>query len=54
MHGHLNIKYRDLSNKLITSVHYVLIISEFFKGYTVAELVEALRYKPEGRGFDSR
>jgi hypothetical protein len=23
-------------------------------GYTVAQLVEALRYKPEGRGFDSR
>ena len=24
------------------------------KGYTVAQLVEALRYKPEGRGLDSR
>ena len=23
-------------------------------GYTVAQLVEALRYKPVGRGFDSR
>jgi hypothetical protein len=23
-------------------------------GYAVAELVEALRYKPEGLGFDSR
>jgi hypothetical protein len=23
-------------------------------GYEVAQLVEALRYKPEGRGFDSR
>ena len=23
-------------------------------GYTVARLVEALRYKTEGRGFDSR
>jgi hypothetical protein len=23
-------------------------------GYSVAQLVEALRYKPEGRGFDSR
>jgi len=22
-------------------------------GYVVAQLVEALRYKPEGRGFDS-
>ena len=24
------------------------------RGYAVAQLVEALRYKPEGRGFDSR
>jgi hypothetical protein len=23
-------------------------------GYAVVQLVEALRYKPEGRGFDSR
>jgi hypothetical protein len=23
-------------------------------GYAVAQLVEALRYKPEGRGFDSQ
>ena len=23
-------------------------------GYSVAQLVEALRYKPEGRGFDFR
>jgi hypothetical protein len=27
------------------------LIKEF--GYAVAQLVEALRYKPEGRGFDS-
>jgi hypothetical protein len=25
-----------------------------FVGYTVAHLIEALRYKPEGCGFDSR
>ena len=24
------------------------------EGYAVAQLVEALRYKPEGRGFNSR
>jgi len=24
------------------------------KGHVVAQLVEALRYKPEGRGFDAR
>jgi hypothetical protein len=26
----------------------------FLEGYAVAQLVEALCYKPEGRGFDSR
>ena len=25
-----------------------------FLGHTVTQLFEALRYKPEGRGFDSR
>jgi hypothetical protein len=25
----------------------------YFHGHGVAQLVEALRYKPEGRGFDS-
>ena len=24
----------------------------YFKGHAVAQLVETLRYKPEGRGFD--
>jgi len=28
--------------------------SQYEKGHAVAQLVEALRYKPEGRGFDSR
>ena len=31
-----------------------LVGSTRYGGYTVAQLVEALRYKPEGRGFDSR
>ena len=26
----------------------------YFWGYVLAQLVEALRYKPEGHGFDSR
>jgi hypothetical protein len=26
----------------------------FNRSFAVAQLVEALRYKPEGRGFDSR
>jgi hypothetical protein len=32
----------------------VLLLVLFSVGYAVALLVEALRYKPEGRGFDSR
>ena len=31
---------------------YVLLL--IYGGHAVAQLVEALRYKPEGRGFDSR
>jgi hypothetical protein len=31
-----------------------LFIYLFISGYAVAQLVEALRYKSEGRGFDSR
>ena len=27
---------------------------DYLLGHAVAQLVEALRYKPEGRGFDSR
>jgi len=30
------------------------IILQYSYGHAVAQLVEALRYKPEGRGFDSR
>ena len=35
---------------------FVLIFSsvQMVKGHVVAQLVEALRYKPEGRGFDCR
>jgi len=35
------------------SVHVLFPKSHFLKGHAVAQLVEALRYKPEGRGFDS-
>jgi hypothetical protein len=38
MHGHMNVKY----------------IYIYIWGHAVAQLVEALRYKPEGRGFVSR
>jgi hypothetical protein len=33
---------------------FLLKSSVFDVGYMVAQLVEALRYKPEGYGFDSR
>ena len=38
-----------LSGLIIFTIYTITI-----KGYAVAQLVEALRYKPEGRGFDSR
>jgi len=31
-----------------------LVVTTENLGHAVAQLVEALRYKPEGRGFDSR
>jgi len=34
--------------------HKFLILGTYILVYTLAQLVEALRYKPEGRGFDSR
>jgi hypothetical protein len=39
-----------LSNSHSCLARVLLII----RGYAVAQLVEALHYKPEGRGFDSR
>ena len=30
------------------------VVYEIMWGHTVAQLVQALRYKPEGREFDSR
>jgi hypothetical protein len=32
----------------------IYVSSHFFEGYVVAQLVELLRYKPEGRGIDSQ
>ena len=32
----------------------VVVVVVVVVGHAVAQLVEALRYKPEGRGFDSR
>jgi hypothetical protein len=36
--------------------HYIFVTIHYTEGWgehEVAQLVEALRYKPEGRGFDS-
>ena len=35
-------------------MHNYFIKVNITTGRAVAQLVEALRYKPEGRGFDSR
>ena len=32
---------------------FILLLKNIW-GYAVSQLVEALRYKPKGRGFDSR
>ena len=37
-------------NKILPLNHLTLKI----RGHAVGQLVEALRYKPKGRGFDSR
>ena len=39
----------------INHLYLYLLIQNYIKsaGHAVAQLVEALRYKPEGRGFDS-
>ena len=36
------------------AVKHFALINSLFTECTVQQLVEALRYKPEGRGFDSR
>ena len=49
--------YRVAQNNVYTLWHekyYSIIVTTVFIRYAVAHLVEARRYKPEGRGFDSR
>jgi hypothetical protein len=50
------LKNPRISNLDAIKLHVMLSIrrSNFLSGYTVAQLVEALRYKPKGRGFSSR
>jgi phospholipid N-methyltransferase len=42
------------SQHLFCSVSVFLQFTIAYRGHAVAQLVEALRYKSEGRGFDSR
>ena len=45
---------RWIKNKKFASVYKILLhIFSRGEGYAVAQLVEALHYKPEGHGFDS-
>ena len=37
---------------LVSSANKTIL--ELYEGHAVAQLVEAVHYKPEGRGFDSR
>jgi hypothetical protein len=50
IHAQTLIKPRLL---LLAAVYYMFIQAHlFYLGHAVAQLVEALCYKPEGRGFD--
>jgi len=40
--------------RYIAIVYFIRVRCEVWGTLLVAQLVEALRYKPEGRGFDSR
>jgi hypothetical protein len=48
-----NDKLGSFERELIFSIFYYLRALSF-RGHAVAQLVEALLYKPEGHGFDSR
>jgi len=47
-----NISFWMLFSRI--TVILIFLGAVIWEGYVVAQLVEALRYKPEGRGFDSR
>ena len=44
----------DKKTKIIDWEQDFLYTTEQYQGHAVGQLVEALRYKSEGRGFDSR
>ena len=44
----------SVCKNLHTCVKKIMLFFSFIVDHAVAQLVEAVRYKPEGRGFDSR
>jgi hypothetical protein len=54
--AHLGVREKNLNNGgKIPLFDYLFTVTTYqFEGHAVAQLVEALCYKPEGRGFDSR
>ena len=53
-HFHKNISIASKFTDRNSHVCVIIMHSLFSKGHAVAQLFETLRYKPEGRGFDSR
>jgi len=47
-------KILDLDRSFVTTCYKYYIYLYSTVGHAVTQLVEALRYKPEGRGFDAR
>jgi hypothetical protein len=50
---HIGRTFETTNSLTRTSCHKFLTVQDS-SGYAVAQLVEALRYKPKGREFDSR
>ena len=51
--GKHNVTGEDLLHTLECKGLYLGLLTYYMGGHAVAQLVEALRYKLEGRGFDS-
>jgi len=51
---HLTFFHRSIHRHYYYYYYYYYYITWIILEHTVAQLVEALRYKPNGRGFDSR
>jgi hypothetical protein len=59
VHQHHNLQFQKHYAIILPTFQILLlatfnIITHVILGYAVAQLIEALRYESEGRGFDSR